>query len=176
MPKTMKIHLLYLVLISLISSCKNTTNMEQLPSFKIIGIAIETTNKNGQSAQDMGIIWGRFFSEEIAKKIPTKINDDIYAIYTNFETDYTGKHTAIIGYKVSDLANIPEGLTSITIPEGTYQKFIAKGMMPDAVIAMWKEIWEKDEDLNRSYQADFEIHGAKSQNGKNSEVDIFIGM
>jgi len=150
--------------------------MEQIPSFKIIGIAIETTNQNGQSAQDMGILWGRFFSEEIVKKIPNKISDDIYAIYTNFETDYTGKHTAIIGYKVNDLANIPEGLTGITIQGGAYQKFVAKGIMPDAVIAMWKYIWDKDETLNRNYQADFEIHGAKSQNGPNSEVDIFIGV
>lgn len=172
----MKTNLLLLLVITIISSCKNTSNMEQISSFKVIGIAIETTNKNGQSGQDMGVIWGRFFSEEIGRKIPNKINDDIYAIYTNFETDYTGKHTAIIGYKVSSLADIPNGLTGISMQGGTYQKMVAKGMMPDAVITMWKEIWEKGETLNRSYQADFEIHGAKSQNGANSEVDIFIGV
>lgn len=172
----MKTKLLFLLLIPILFSCKNTTNMEQIPSFNIIGIAIETTNENAQSAQDMGIIWERFFSEAITKQIPNKINEAIYAIYTNFETNFTGKHTAIIGYKVTDLENIPDGLIGITIQGGNYQKFVAKGTMPNAVITTWKEIWAKDQVLNRSYQADFEIHGAKAQNGVNSEVDIFIGV
>jgi len=150
--------------------------MEKLTTFNVIGIAIETTNENAQSAQDMGVLWGRFFSEAITQQITNKTNENIYAIYTNFETDFKGKQVAIIGHKVSDLDNIPKGLKGITIQGGNYQKFVAKGAMPDAVIASWKEIWAKDKVLNRSYQADFEIYGAKAQNGVHSEVDIFVGI
>lgn len=46
--------------------------------------------------------------------------------------------------------------------------------MPNAVMETWKEIWTKDNELNRKYTADFEVYGEKSQNGENSEVDIYI--
>jgi predicted transcriptional regulator YdeE len=40
----------------------------------------------------------------------------------------------------------------------------------------WKEIWDKDKELNRKYTADFEVCGEKSQNGENSEVEIYIAI
>lgn len=152
--------------------------IEQLDDFNIIGIAIETTNQDGQSAQDMGIIWGRFFSEQVSQKITNKVNEDIYAIYTDFETDYKGKHTAIIGHKVTTLTldNIPSGLIGRKFSGGNFQKIMAKGAMPTAVVNQWKEIWKNDKTLNRAYIADFEVHGAKAQNGVDSEVTIFLGV
>jgi predicted transcriptional regulator YdeE len=48
--------------------------------------------------------------------------------------------------------------------------------MPGAVINTWKEIWANDQTLNRAYQSDFEVYGSKSQNGQDSEVDIYIGL
>ena len=48
--------------------------------------------------------------------------------------------------------------------------------MPNAVVKTWKEIWSKDKELNRKYTADLEIYGKNSQNGKNSEVSIYIAM
>ena len=151
-------------------------NIKQMDGFKIIGIAIETTNENGQSAQAMGNLWGRFFSEGISAQIPNKLSEEIYAIYTDYETDYRGKYTAIIGCKVSSLEEIPLGMIGRAFHGENYQKFTAKGAMPSAVQTTWLEIWKKDEQLNRSYSADFEIYGANSQNGGDSEVDIYVGV
>lgn len=92
-------------------SCKQENDMEQIKSFKIIGIAIETTNKNGKSAEDLGKLWERFYSDNIISQIPNKESDEIYSIYTDYETDYTGKYTSIIGLKVSSLNSIPNGFT-----------------------------------------------------------------
>ena len=39
--------------------------MEQIDSFKIIGISTETTKKNEASVKDLGKLWGRFYSENI---------------------------------------------------------------------------------------------------------------
>ena len=151
-------------------------NMQHLNRFYIIGIAIETTNANGQAAQDLGQLWEQFFAQQISTQLPTKLSDDIYAIYTDYESDYTGKYTAIIGHKVTALTDIPKGMVRKVIPSGNYQSFLAKGAMPAAVGATWQQIWAQDEVLNRAYQADFEVYGAKSQQGDESEVAIYIGL
>ncbi|WP_026775749.1 GyrI-like domain-containing protein [Polaribacter sp. Hel_I_88] len=148
--------------------------MEQVGNFKIIGIETETTNENGKSAEDIGKLWEQFYSENIPSKILNKKSDEVYSIYTDYETDYKGKYKTIIGQKVDSLDKIPNRLIGREFKGGKYQKFIAKGEMPNAVMEKWQEIWKKDKELNRKYTADFEIYGKKSQNGKNSEVEIYI--
>ena len=145
-------------------------------NFKIIGISVQTTNQNNQAAADIGKLWQRFYAEEIINKIPKKESKDVYAIYTNYQSDYTGTYTTIIGQKVSSLDNIPDGLVGKEIRNENLKKYIAKGEMPNAVVNTWLEIWNNDANLNRSYIADFEVYGAKAQNGAESEVEIYIGV
>jgi predicted transcriptional regulator YdeE len=147
----------------------------KIESFKIIGISVRTTNEGGKSGEDIGEFWERFYKENIASKIPGKISEDIYSVYTDYESDYKGSYTTIIGCKVNSLNDIPEGMTGKEIEEGDYKVFTAKGKMPDAVINQWMEIWN-DSDLKRAYTSDFEVYGEKSQNPENAEVDIYIAV
>lgn len=147
--------------------------MEQ-ESFNIIGISVKTTNENCQSMKDLGKLWNNFYSENIISRIPDKLSDDIYSVYTDYKSDYKGEYTTVIGYKVKSLDSIPEGLTGKRIQAGKYFKYTAKGKMPDVVMGMWKELWSKDKELNRAYTSDFEVYGKKSQNPDNAEVDIYI--
>lgn len=148
--------------------------MIQIDSFKIIGISVETTNANGKAMEDLGQLWGRFFAEDIQNRIPNKANPEIYSIYTDYESDFTGKYTTIIGVKVHSLDAIPEGLVGREFGSGNFIPYIAKGEMPHAVGAVWKEIWDQDQELSRKYTYDFEVYGERSQQGKNSEVMIYI--
>lgn len=151
--------------------------MEQdIMNFKVIGISIESTNKGGQSIADLGKLWAKFYSDGISNKIPSKVSNDIYSVYTDYDSDYTGKYTAIIGHKVKSLDEIPDGLVGREFEGGKYAKFVAKGKMPDAIVDIWKNVWKKDKDLKRRYTADFEVYGPKSQNGIDSEVDVFIAI
>lgn len=150
--------------------------MEKVESFKIIGIAVETSNQNGQNAEDLGNLWGKFFAENLAQNIPNSIGSDIYAIYTDYQSDFRGSYTAILGLKVSSLDTIPVGLMGREFESGNFKKFCAKGIIPNAVIDTWEEIWTEDKSLKRKYSYDFELYGAKSQNGENSEVEIFIAV
>jgi len=147
----------------------------QLESFHIIGIAVRTTNQNGQAAHDIGKLWQRFFSENILDQIPNKIDSTLYSVYTDYESDYTKPYTTILGCKVSSLKEIPEGMVGKTIPAGKFTKFIAKGnLMQGAVYSEWVKIWNAP--LDRKYSADFEVYGEKSQNPEHAEVDIFIAL
>lgn len=165
-----------LVLLTIVFSCKHQNRyMEQhIADFKIIGISIESTNENEKSIEDMGQLWGQFYADDISKKIPNKESDEIYSIFTDYESDYTGKYTAIIGQKVTSLEEIPNGLVGREFKGGKYVKLVAKGKMPDAIIEVWKRVWKEDKKLKRRYTADFEVYSAKSQNEVDSEVDVFI--
>lgn len=150
---------------------------QTIKKFHIIGISTRTTNQNGQAAKDIETLWGRFWNEEIQKQIPNKVNDEIYAVYTDYESDFTGYYTTIIGLPVSSLENIPQGFIGITIETSSYQKFISKGKMPEAVFNTWLEIWgNKELNLKRAYKADFTIHGKKYNDGNEAEVETFISI
>lgn len=148
--------------------------MEHLEAFKIIGIETETTNQNGKSITDLGKLWEQFYADNIASKIPNIKSDEVFSIYTDYQTDYKGRYKTIIGLKVHSLDTVPNGLIGREFKGGKHQKFVAKGKMPNAVAKKWEEIWAKDNELNRKYTADFEVYGKKSQNGEDSEVEIYI--
>lgn len=150
----------------------------QKEAFYVIGIAVETTNKDGKSAKDLGKLWKQFYVEKVRNKIPEniRIGNEIYCIYTDYESNYRGKYTAIIGMKVTCLANIPNGLIGKHFNGGNYVKFISKGKMPEALINTWNEIWREDEKLNRNYTADFEVYSDSSQDGGTSEVSVYIAV
>ena len=148
--------------------------MKQIDSFKIIGIATETTNENGKAAADLSKLWTQFYSEDVPSKITNKESEEVYSIYTDYESDYTGKYTAVIGMKVNSLTEIPNGLIVREFKGGKYHKFSAKGQMLNAVVETCQEIWKKDKELIRKYTADFEVYGENSQRGENSEVEIYI--
>jgi len=148
---------------------------KQIEPFKLIGVAIKTTNKNGQAMADIGQAWERFYSEALHSKIPAKVDEDIYAVYTDYQSDYQGKYTFILGCKVSSLAKIPNGFEGRTFKGGRYLKYIAKGKMPDAVANQWEKIWQDEDKLDRAYACDFEVYSRKYQNPDNAEVDLYIG-
>ena len=142
--------------------------------FKIIGISTRTTNKENKSQSDLEKLWGRFFSEHIFEKIPNKVSNEILSIYTDYKSDYTEEYTTILGVPVSTLDEIPNEMIGREFLEEKFEKFTAKGEMPNAVVNTWIEIWRKDGELNRKYTYDFEVYGENSQNGENSEVEIYI--
>lgn len=60
---------------------------------KIIGITTQTSNNDSQAIDDLGKLWHQFFDENIIAKIPNAISSNIYSVYTDYESDFTGKYT-----------------------------------------------------------------------------------
>lgn len=147
----------------------------KIESFKIIGIAIRTSNANQRAANDIPKLWNTFMSKNILDNIPNKINNTIYCLYTNYEGNHTQPYTTIIGCKVKNLDVIPEDMIGKSFNGGEYQKMSVKGNLEEGlIINQWFKIWNMD--LNRAYTVDFEIYGEKAQNPNNAEVDILVGI
>ncbi|MET4082076.1 putative transcriptional regulator YdeE [Pedobacter sp. UYP30] len=147
----------------------------KIESFQVIGISIRTTNEDNQAAKDIPALWSKFMSEQVLKKIPNKVSDAIYCMYTDYEKDHTMPYTVILGCKVSTLDTLPDGLISKNIPEASYSSFIAKGnLQQNIVYNKWIEIWNTE--LPRLFSTDFEIYGEKAQNSNDAEVEILIAI
>ena len=147
----------------------------KIEPFNVIGIKARTTNENGQSAKDIGELWAKFLTEKIAEKIPNRVENSIFSIYTNYQGDFTQPYETILGCKVSSLRKIPEGMVGQEFEGGNYLKFVSKGSLNEGIVyKTWEGIWKSG--INRTYSADFEVYGEKSQNRENAEVDIFVAV
>jgi len=150
-------------------------------SINIIGIQIRTSNQQ-EKDQTTGKIpqhWQRFFTENIASKIPNKINQtQQIALYTEYEGDHTGEYSLIIGVPVTTLQTIPTGMVGMSITPSTYSKFTYTGKMPDIVIMGWENIWDyfshnqNNQSHKRTFHADFELYDS----AKPDCVEIYIGV
>jgi len=150
-------------------------DIQTIQKFNIVGITVRTTNENGKAEQDIPALWGKFMGEGVLQKIPNKIDDTVYCMYTDYEKDHTKPYTTIIGCRVSSLENIPEGMMGKTIETGGYVRYTAKGNIMEGVVHdKWKEIWSSD--IQRTYIADFDEYGDKARNLGNAEVDIFVSV
>jgi predicted transcriptional regulator YdeE len=108
--------------------------------------------------------------------IEERESDDIYSIYTDYESDFRGRYTCILGVRVNVIVSIPEGYVGRKMEGGKFIKVVARGLMPGAVFSAWSRIWENDEVLNRKYGNDFEVYGDVATFGDDGEVNIFLSV
>lgn len=145
-----------------------------LDEFYITGIAVRTTNEGGQSQKDIGALWQRFFSNNITEQIADKQSDAVYCVYTDYESGANGAYTTILGCSVAALKSMPENFVSKTIPKTTYQLYKSTGKLPESVLATWMHIWQAP--INRTYSADFDVYGEKSQDPDNAEIKTYLSV
>jgi predicted transcriptional regulator YdeE len=151
-------------------------NTIALKDIHLIGLSLKTktTNTNGQSRIDCKNLWHVFEDGKFANIIPNKLSDEIYGVYHQYEGDNTQPFSYFIGCKVKKGTANPEGLDSLTIAAGQYEKITVTGKMPDIVINAWKEIWKAD--YARTYQTDFEIYDERTKDWGNAEVDVYLSV
>ena len=142
--------------------------------FKLIGLKLDhkTSNEGGQSSIDCGNLWQKFEQENFAENIPDKLSEEIYAVYYDYEGDYTKPFSYFIGCKVKIDDGVPQGMDNLVIPAGSFTKVLSKGKLPDCVANSWKAIWSSD--MDRAYKYDFEIYTERSKDWSDAEVEIFV--
>lgn len=147
-----------------------------MDDLKIMGISVRTSNLDGRSAQDIPKLWERFFAREVSAKIPHKVDDNLYVVYTDYESDYKGEYTCVIGCRVRALENVPSELVGYLFKNQKMIDIEVKGEIPAAVLDAWSDIWSRDSELNRTYRYDYELYKIVDNNLENSLVNIFIGV
>ncbi|MBM9500885.1 GyrI-like domain-containing protein [Leptospira sp. 201903071] len=147
---------------------------------QIVGISEVTKNQDEISGNGkIGGLWNRFFAEGILDKIPHKKDPaNLFAVYTDYESDETGKYRILIGAEVEDASSIPEGMILRKIPKGSYSKFTSEtGPVTAVVVAVWQKIWANAElKSKRAFLADYELYDQRSSNPEAAQIEVFIGV
>ncbi|MEK4487284.1 effector binding domain-containing protein [Psychrobacillus sp. FSL H8-0484] len=92
----------------------------------------------------------RVFSNMWVEFLKNKVEGDVYAIYSNYQSDHTGDFDFLIGTEEV------VGSSTVTIPEGEYYVWEVATNDMEAVGKAWNEIWKSD--LPRTYNHDFELY------------------
>jgi len=142
--------------------------------FYLAGITVRTTNQNGQSTKDTGGLWTKFMNEGILQQINGRVNDDIYCVYTDYESDYTGSYTTLLGCKVISIDDQPDFIECLNVPAGKYQGYSLSGKFPENVHQAWNEIWNSD--VDRAYTVDFDLYSANAKSFEETEVKIYLAV
>ncbi|MEI6806019.1 MAG: GyrI-like domain-containing protein [Myxococcaceae bacterium] len=154
-----------------------------LPEIKLLGISLRTNNKTeiDPLAGKIFPCIQRYFHGQLANQILNrKKPGTTFCAYTDYESDYTGDYTYLIGEEVTDFDNVPDGFETLTIPAQNYTKFTnGPGSMPQVVMEPWFAIWSMSPvELGgtRSYLTDFEIYDERAADHEKIVLDICIGL
>jgi predicted transcriptional regulator YdeE len=149
--------------------------VEKIPARIAVGIERRTCNADGRSLQDIPACWQEYLSTKAVARTPNRVKPTVmYAIYSDYKTDWTGEYSYLLGCGVTKADKLPKGLVARDIPAQTYAHFRAQGPMSDAVVGVWAGIWGTD--MPRTYLCDFEVYDARFTDRKNPEVDIYVGI
>lgn len=144
----------------------------------LAGIEIRTTNSKeaDPATAKIGKLWQDFLAQGLNETIPNQKNpEQLFSVYTNYESDFTGEYSVILAKELANLSNLPENLVTLTVPQAEYLVFPVQGEMPAAIVQTWQIIWnyfsEDNTEYQRAYTTDFELHNLAS-----NQAAIYIAV
>lgn len=136
---------------------------------KIVGIEIRTTFKNGKHFKDIPELWENTMKNNYLNTIPNRIDDSIYCIYHNYETEDQGEYSVLLGVSVKNGDQIPKNYVSLSITPGNYKVYYAKTQDPKETQGIWENIWQQSKsEYKRAFKTDFDHYSTQ-------QISVFVG-
>lgn len=152
----------------------------QLKAFQIIGIKTRTCNADEmKGAQKIANLWGQFYDDGFEARIPHRLDNDIVAVYHDFESDVDGKYSLIVGARVVPGTKAPAGFEILNVPAQEYVRFTSdKGQIPGIIFKVWQNIWglAKAGAFKRKYSYDVEIYGEDAIDQTNAQINVYVSV
>jgi predicted transcriptional regulator YdeE len=152
----------------------------EIPGFTVVGITARTNNAKEATAEGIiGRLWHRFIDQAMADRIPDKRDSNLYAAYSDYDSDHNGEYTFMVGAAVKVEIAAPDGMVLKNILPGKYAVITSqKGPFPRVIPQAWSEIFKLEDEgkLNRSYRTDFELYDDRGLDPQNGQVDICVGL
>src|SRR5437016_13947719 len=89
------------------------------PGFTVVGISSGASN--GEEMSGKGVIpqqWDRSIKEGMLGQIPNKVDSNILAVYTDYESDANGEYTFLLGLRLSAVDHVALGMVPMEVPRG----------------------------------------------------------
>lgn len=146
-------------------------HVTELPAFDVIGLTARTSNEAQFGGDDrIGPLWAQFMAGA-GESIPAAL-DQIFSLYTHYETDHNGAYDVILGKPVRPGTQPPAGMITKHIPAATYLVFPAESRAPEAIMAAWQSVYcyfDEAGTPKRAFTVDFERYSEKG-------VELFIAI
>ncbi|WP_030920360.1 GyrI-like domain-containing protein [Streptosporangium amethystogenes] len=133
------------------------------PEMLVVGHAVRTSNAD-EAEPGRGrlrALWARAGAPGAFAHVPGRVDEKIYAVLTDYESDHNGAYTQIVGVAVRSAAALPEGMVAVRVPGVPSLKLEARGPMPDALTEEWQRLWKHTESGGtppRAFTTDVEVH------------------
>ena len=131
----------------------------------VLGIHARASNA---APQKIGDLWRRFQALGNAGAIGNRHSDEVFSVYCEYDGDYTGEYTVVIGCAVDADAAVPEGMKKIEIQAGRFAVIEPIGELPMSIWETWAQIWNSQ--LDRLYHADYDKYGS------DGKVSVHVGV
>ncbi|MGW0805140.1 GyrI-like domain-containing protein [Nonomuraea sp. NPDC002799] len=129
----------------------------------VVGIAVRTTNADEMdpARAKLPALWGRAGAPGAFAHVPGRVDENLYAVLTDYESDHHGAYTQIVGTAVRTVPRLPEGMVAVRVPAAQSLRLAARGSMPQALAEAWQQVWQHTESGGtpaRAFTTDLEVH------------------
>ena len=147
-----------------------------LDDLVIVGTATRTSLQTAPT--DIPALWQTFMQQDLVNSLPRRSDDaSIYAVYCDYESDFSGPYTMVLGVAVDAHAAVPAHTRRARIPRGQFASFRAEGDPRQIIWQTWQHINERwDRRADRRYIADFERYAPESAGGDSVKADVVVGL
>jgi predicted transcriptional regulator YdeE len=149
----------------------------QFEGARVIGTSLVTSNaaEANPATAKIPAFWARFRNDNVLDTIPGKRPPVApVGVYTDYESDETGRFRLIAGAIVEKTTQAPDSLSRVELTPGRYLVFSAEGALPGIVIETWQAIWayfsSGSQPERRAFTTDFEIYPGPTR------VDIHVAV
>ncbi|MEU9884648.1 GyrI-like domain-containing protein [Sphaerisporangium sp. NPDC051017] len=144
------------------------------PEVLVVGYAVRTSNaaEADPSRALLPGLWQRAGAPGAFAHVPGRVDDKLYAVLTDYESDHQGAFTQIVGVAIRTAAGLPEGMVAVRVPGVQSLTVEAHGPMPQALIDAWQQVWRHTESGGvpaRAFSTDLEVHHAAG-------VDLYLAV
>jgi len=151
--------------------------LEVLDGFAVVGLSKLITGGADGATEEINQLWQDFFQMQIAHHLPKRLDDVIYAVYSDYEGDHTKPYRLTLGYRMKETWESGTDIGTMyhaEVQDGSYALMSAAGEQPKALIETWTAIWQSD--LDRSFKTDFEVYGQRFFEDGVHEVLVAVGV
>jgi predicted transcriptional regulator YdeE len=136
------------------------TDREELT---VVGFVVRTTNADELDLARAKLpgLWRRAGAPGAFAHVPGRIDENLYAVLTDYESDHHGAYTQIVGIGVRTAPRLPEGMVAVRVPAARALRVAARGPMPQAIVEAWQQVWKHTESGGtppRAFTTDLEVH------------------
>ena len=146
--------------------------LEKIEGFSVVGLSMVTSNET--ASEEINALWQNFFEKSIGQDVENRVDDVIYAVYSDYEGDHTKPYRLTVGYKIEGDPQMKGHLHHVAVQGADYAMMGAIGEQPKALIETWTAVWQSD--LDRKFETDFEVYGKRFFEDGIHEVLVCIGV